>query len=119
MEQAKSFRRRSSPSTAERSPQAMTLIPLRGSSKIPNNLSNLTRQGCERLRSVYEARSSVLPLSKKNRGDQVLILRLPARSEPQVGIYRPTYDAVGAEPIRKRPYHVHAYRLDQLGDGGD
>ncbi len=38
-----------------------------------------------------------------------------AGSQPQARLHRPAHDAGGPEPVRKRPHHLHAYRLDQPG----
>ena len=38
-----------------------------------------------------------------------------ARSQPQAGLHGPADDGGGAEPVRKRPHHLHAHRLDQPG----
>ena len=42
-----------------------------------------------------------------------------AGSQPQARLHGPAHDAGRAEPVRKRPHHLHAYRLDQPGAGGD
>ena len=42
-----------------------------------------------------------------------------AGSQPQARLHRPPHDAGRPEPVRERPHHLHAYRLDQPGAGGD
>ncbi len=39
-------------------------------------------------------------------------------SQPQAGLHGPPDDAGGPKPVRERPHHLHAYRLDQSGHGG-
>ena len=41
-----------------------------------------------------------------------------AGGQPQVRLHGPADDAGGAEPVRERPHHLHAYRLDEPGHGG-
>ena len=41
-----------------------------------------------------------------------------AGGQPQVRLHRPAHDAGGPEPLRERPHHLHADRLDQPGLGG-
>ena len=41
-----------------------------------------------------------------------------AGGEPQVRLHGPAHDAGGPEPVRERPHHLHANRLDQPGHGG-
>ena len=42
-----------------------------------------------------------------------------AGGQPQVRLHRPAHDAGGPEPVRERPHHLHANRLDHPGAGGD
>ena len=42
-----------------------------------------------------------------------------ARSQSQARLHRPADDAGRPKPVRKRSHHLHAYRFDQPGTGGD
>ena len=41
-----------------------------------------------------------------------------ARGQPQTRLHGPTHHAIGPGVVRKRPHHLHAYRLDHPGGGG-
>ena len=42
-----------------------------------------------------------------------------AGSQSQARLHRPADDAGGPKPVRERPHHLHANRLDQPGQRGD
>ena len=42
-----------------------------------------------------------------------------AGGQPQARLHGPADDAGRPEPVRERPHHLHAYRFDEPGAGGD
>ena len=43
---------------------------------------------------------------------------LQQEANRKLRLHRPAHDAGGPEPVRERPHHLHAYRLDQPGHRG-
>ena len=120
---ASSSTRRWSRSTAARFPPARISTPSTGKLKNPQLLLLDAETSAALAERIRTGEFRVTKVEDKPYVTQAVRAvhhqHAAAGSQPQARLHRPPDDAGRPEPVRKRPHHLHAYRLDQPGDGRD